>query len=294
MHTPWLTVIVVFHDMHREAKRTLHSLTAGYQSGVVGGEYHIIALDHGSTDPIEIPAQSSPAIDYRFIDTDDPSPVRAVNRAVESATTEFVMINIDGARILSPGVIEYARRATRCFSDPFIYTLGWHLGPDLQNVSMMNGYSRESEDRLLDEIDWMHAGYRLFDISVLAGSSAGGFFKPVAESNCFVLRKETWRRLGGYHSGFTSPGGGLANLDLFQRACRHPGVTPVCLLGEGTFHQIHGGVATNVPMDAHPMADFKDEYRRIRGHEYETDTSIRPVYLGRLSDAAAPFARICD
>ena len=36
------------------------------------------------------------------------------------------------------------------------------------------GYDQQEEDRLLDSVDWTHDGYRLFDISVLAGSSAGG------------------------------------------------------------------------------------------------------------------------
>ena len=43
------------------------------------------------------------------------------------------------------------------------------------------------------------------------------------------------------------PGGGYANLDLFERLAVTPGVTLATILGEGSFHQVHGGTTTNQP-----------------------------------------------
>ena len=45
---------------------------------------------------------------------------------------------------------------------------------------------------------------------------------------------------------FSMPGGGFVNLDFFERMVLTPGVTLVTMLGEGSFHQVHGGTTTNV------------------------------------------------
>ena len=88
---------------------------------------------------------------------------------------------------------------------------------------------------------------------------------------------------------FCSPGGGLVNHHFRDRAVATPGVTLVGLLGEGVFHQVHGGVATNVPMTAHPIGDFRAEYREITGGDYRPDAAPAPLYLGPLPEAARRF-----
>ena len=40
------------------------------------------------------------------------------------------------------------------------------------------------------------------------------------------------------------PGGGLVNLDFYTRASLRSDVELVQILGEGTFHQFHGGAMT--------------------------------------------------
>ena len=49
------------------------------------------------------------------------------------------------------------------------------------------------------------------------------------------------------------------------------------LLREATFHQVHGGIATN-NLDP-PQALFSEEYRGIHGKAYERPTR-RPLYFG--------------
>lgn len=286
-----LTVIIVMHDMVREAPRTLYSLSRAYQRALGGLRYRVIVLDHGSREPLGLGLTElfDAEIEYRFVETDAVSPVAAVNAAVASVASPLIMISIDGARILSPGLLGWLRRAAQLFADPFVYTLGWHLGPDLQNRSMLQGYDQAAEDRLLREADWRANGYRLFEISSLAGSSLDGFFGTPAETNCFAMRTATFRALGGFDERFVSPGGGLANHDLFARALAHPGIQPVCLLGEGSFHQIHGGVASNAPAAEHPWQRFQAEYRDIRGREWQPISAVEPVYLGRLPSTARRF-----
>ena len=50
---PTLSVIVVFHNMAREAPRTLFTLSADYQRGVGSADYEVIVLDAGSATPLE-------------------------------------------------------------------------------------------------------------------------------------------------------------------------------------------------------------------------------------------------
>ncbi len=197
------------------------------------------------------------------------------------------MCMIDGARILSPGILKFTLLAARCVDHPFIYTLSMHLGPKPQNESMEDGYDQHQEDRLLESVDWRANGYELFRISSVALSSKKGFLSKLAESNCFTMRKDDYLRLGGLSEQFACGGGGLANLDFFNRVHERLEITPVLLLGEATFHQFHGGTATNVPLNRHPWNEFADEYRRIRGREYQPSYR-RPVLIGELHPQCLP------
>lgn len=290
---PLISIVVVFHNMSREAPRTLFSLSEAYQTACDGFCYEVIALDHGSFPPLppRLVEGFGPKFRLLRIDTDRPSPIIALNEAVRAARGHYVMINIDGARILSPGILSGIARSARLFEQAFVHTLAFHLGPGLQADTMLQGYDQQTEDGLLDQCRWREDGYRLFDISVLAKSSEGGFLSNLAESNCFALPRRTFLDLGGFHPGFRSPGGGLANHDLYKRASEHAGLVPVRLLGEGTFHQVHGGVATNAPKAKHPWALYAHEYEEIYGRPWSLLSDQRPFYLGNLHASAKPFVR---
>jgi len=137
----------------------------------------------------------------------------------------------------------------------------------------------------LNSVDWRGDGYRLFDISCLADSSKLGFGKQISESNFFALPATLYWQLGGYDERFITPGGGLANLDFYKRANETPGVELIHLLGEGTFHQFHGGVATNVAPEDHPGDHYRAEYKAIRGVSYRPP--IVPItYVGKMPPAS--------
>ena len=170
-----------------------------------------------------------------------------------------------------------------------MHTLGFHIGPGLQNETILQGYNQQKEDLLLEECRWREGGYRLFEISELAASSSGGFLSNINESNCFALRRRVFLDMGGFHLGFQSPGGGLANLDFYRRAFAHPGMAPVRLLGEGTFHQVHGGVASNAPKENHPWAMYAREYQDIYDRPWSPPAEQRPIFLGSLHPGAKRF-----
>lgn len=289
---PRLTVIVAFHEMRREAERTLYTLSSEYQRGVGAGDYEVVAIDNGSSDPLpesEV-MRFGPSFHHRRHDG-DPSPAAAINAVAADATTEWVMCLIDGARMLSPGVLAGALAAFAERPEPFVYTIGLHLGPAPQNELVARGYGTAEEDRLLAGIDWRHNGYALFTVSTPALSvGEEGFYSQLTESNCFALRRTAFLDRGGLDERFRSPGGGLVNLDLFKRLVEDPGVSPICLLGEGSFHQLHGGVATNVPMPEHPWESFAAEYEAIRGAPYAPPAPREPLYFGEVPGEARHLA----
>jgi len=284
---PKLSVVVVFHAMAREAPRTLHTLSTAYQHGVDALDYEVIAVDNGSNPPLD-PALA-PGFGAQFTHLAHaprwPSPCEGVNAGVRAARGEFVMVCIDGARMLSPGLLRQALAALALAPHPFVYTLGMHLGPKVQNESMLEGYDQAREDALLATVDWKRDGYALFGISSVALSSRNGFFSALSESNCFALRRDDYLALGGLDEAFTSAGGGLVNLDFFNRVHEDPRFQPVLLLGEATFHQFHGGTATNVPPAQHPWQAMAAEYEAIRGKPFRS--SFRPpLYYGEVGEQA--------
>jgi Glycosyltransferase like family 2 len=294
MAAPRLTVVAAFFDMRREAERTLYTLSPEYQRGVRASDYEVVAIDNGSADPLyesEV-NQFGPNFRYVYEPSGDPSPATAINRAAAEASTEWVMCLIDGARMLSPGILEGALAAFRDYSQPFVYTIGMHLGQAPQNEFAARGYGRAEEDRLLDSVDWGRNGYLLFTICTPALSVGERvFFSGVSESNCFALRRARFLNAGGFDQRFQSPGGGLVNLDLFKRFIEDPELTPVCLLGEATFHQLHGGVATNVPLREHPWDSFAAEYEAIHGRPYLPPAGREPVYVGTIPEEARHLDR---
>jgi hypothetical protein len=278
--------------MRREAPRTLFTLSSAYQKDLGDLRYEVIAVDNGSNRPIVAGdvARFGPNFSYRYFDDGTPSPVGAINAAVAASSGRMVAVMIDGARMLSPGVLGLMHRAAKAYDRPFIHTLSMHLGPEVQNVSVTKGYNQAVEDALLAEVDWQRDGHRLFDRSVAALSSGDGFFSALTESNCFALPREVWNAEGGLDDRFVTPGGGFANIDFFGRAMANPALTPVMLLGEATFHQFHGGVATNVPAERHPGPSFADEYARIRGRPFAAVWRT-PVYFGVPSSHSWPLLR---
>lgn len=282
---PGITIVVVVHDMAREAPRTLFSLSREYQRGVEGIDYDVIVVDNGSPRPLgeEVVRAFGDQFRYVYVADASPSPARALNQAAALARGGILGIMIDGARMLSPGVIRYAASAFRAFSQPVVNTLSFDLGPDTQPLAISRGYDAAAEDTLLASVDWQRNGYGLFDVAVLSPSCSHGAFRPVAESNCVFLRKTLYERIGGMSEAFDLPGGGFVNLDFYDRANTAPTVTPIMLLGEATFHQVHGGASTSAasPELKARIDSWWAHYEQVRGRAYVVPR-IDLEYLGHV------------
>jgi len=261
-------------------------LSRRYQTGVEGLDYQIVVVDNGSPVPVDVGSIEAIGQEVRVVRMEGlgVSPATAINRAVAGTSGSHVGVVLDGARMVTPGVLALARAALDLDDRALVTTLAWHLGPDHQIRSRLTGYSAAVEDQLLQSIGWPEDGYRLFEIAALASPNEQGWFGPVNESCCTFLSRESFDSLGGYDESFVSPGGGFVNLDFFHRASQRAGSDTIILLGEGSFHQIHGGVASNAE-DPDGWKVFAAEYEAIRGCAF-SDPELRPVYFGRLPPAA--------
>lgn len=289
--TPRLSVVVVVYNIPREVPRTLVSLSAGYQRDIAPDEYEVIVLDNGSDPALDPEMVAGFGDNFRLIRLDPapPSPAHAVNRGIAEARGDVVGVMIDGARIASPGLLHFALHGAHLYNKAVVATLGWYLGFDFQRFAMRSGYDAVREDALLGSINWPEDGYRLFEISTLDESSVEGWFCPIAESNALFLKRELWDELQGMDERFDAPGGGLVNLDVFDRALGLPDAQLVILLGEGTFHQLHGGVATNGAPEQQPenWQKWAGQYAQIRDRAYQVPIPRKPpAYIGTLSRAA--------
>jgi hypothetical protein len=279
-----LSVIVVGYEMARELPRTIRSLSPGCQRDIGEKDYEILVVDNGSSCPPTAAEVAGWSANARLIPITDPiaSPVPAINLALGHARGKLVGVFIDGARMASSRLLASAIEASGLHERAVVGTLAFHLGPDVQMRSVLAGYDQAAEDRLLQACAWEDDPYRLFSISVFAGSSAAGWFITPNETNALFLARAHWQEVGGYEPRFVAPGGGLANLDIWERLCADPLARIILLIGEATFHQVHGGVATNAAQS--PWNSFHEEYVAIRGKPY-APPQVEPLLIGRAHPA---------
>lgn len=262
---PRLSLVVISYEMARELPRTLLSLSPSYQ-GLDAKDYEIIVVDNASRTPPR-------ALDFAHLGADltvltcqapSPSPVKAINEGLAAARGELIGVWIDGARMASPGLVRACAAVALLHPRPVIATLNYQLGPELQRISSAKGYDQTQEDALLRSIAWPEDGYRLFDIAT--AEIRGGPLGAMLESNALFLPRALWDELGGYDEAFREPGGSVVNPDTLIRAAGLPDAQLIRILGEGTFHQIHGGLSTSTQERAMTMLqEGSRTYYRLRG-----------------------------
>lgn len=286
-----LSVVVVFYNMQREARRTLHSLSRSYQQDIADLDYEVLVIENGSDEGQKLGEDfvRSQGPEFRYVDMEDaatPSPVGALNRGVELGGGDAFALMIDGAHVLTPRVLHYGMKGLRAYQPSIVLTQQWYVGPGQQPEMVANGYDTTLEDGLFAEISWPRDGYGLFDIGHFIGDR--DWLDGQWESNCIFIPRQLMQQYGAFDEGFSVPGGGYANLDLYERLGSAPNVDVVTILGEGSFHQVHGGTTTNVA-DAEERSrqilSYADSYSAVRGKRYAgPNKALR--YVGSMTPAA--------
>ena len=66
------------------------------------------------------------------IDPAQASPVQAVNRGIAEARGKVIGVMIDGARMVTPGLLHFARHGAAMYDRAVVASIGWFLGCDDQ------------------------------------------------------------------------------------------------------------------------------------------------------------------
>jgi cephalosporin hydroxylase/GT2 family glycosyltransferase len=291
---PLFSIIVVFYNMPREAARTLTSLTRAYQRGIGNLRYEVLCVDNGSDPPLDAAWVSAFGPEFRLVRPTRilSSPCAAINEAAAQAHGRFLAIMIDGAHILTPGVLREVWDTITEAPDAVVALRSWFVGGD-QRWLAASGYERTQEDMLFDKIAWPSDGYRLFSIGESYWESPRPWFDAMIESNCLFLPATLFRQIGGMDEDFAEAGAGYANLDLFRRAADATQEPVVALIGEATFHQFHDGTTTNAvtaTKEARVRA-YESHYVEMRGKPFPVLEAVDIRVRGQVRTLAAVASR---
>ena len=216
-----------------------------------------------------------------------PSPANALNRGLELARGRAVAVMIDGAHVLTPGVLHFGMLGLSTYAPAVVSTQQWYVGPGEQNEAVSKGYDeglRGPALRARSSGPSTATSSSTSGTSSVAATGSTGSGRATASScraRCST-RSERWTTTS------TLPGGGFANLDFFERMTTSPRIKLVTILGEGSFHQVHGGTTTNAPESTERqdlLESYGDQYAEIRGRVFKSPAKV-VHYVGALPDSA--------
>lgn len=290
MHTPALSILVIVYDMPRQAMNTLYSLSLAHQRNVQAADYEVIVVENQSNNTLDADAVQALSGQFRYFLRHDTgvSPVPALNFASQQARGKQLGLIIDGARMVTPRVVEYVLTCMRMSAHPLVAVPGYNLGPTEQQFHHDMQYDEATESALLARIHWQTNGYRLFDIANLSGANPKGPLHLFLECNCLFTSRAAFESNGGADERFTLPGGGSINLHLYrQLGMHHLHERFFVLPGEGSFHQFHGGVTTSQSAArAQLLEQFRVQLNDIWHGQFGGALKREPLLLGAVTSHA--------
>ncbi len=277
--------------MSAQLEKTLQTLAPDFQRGVTANDYEVIVVENSSGDnlPAETLAKLPDNFHYLLRDETAVSPVYAINEAFAMSRAPYICLMIDGARMVSPGIIYNALMAYSISEDALVAVPGYHLGHEEQHLVQGDLNQAEAEIELLASVDWQNNGYELFNISTFSGANTHGYLHPLMECNCMFASAKNYAAIGYADTQFQLHGGGSINLHMYRGLGMLSGTQLFVLPGEGSFHQFHGGVTTS----SYAERTEEIERHRVQLHSLWSEGffSLRreSTLLGRVSPQAKPF-----
>lgn len=288
---PRLSVLVIGYRMAAQLANTLYTFSTAYQRGVAAADYEVVVVENTSADNYDESQLAELPGQFRFFRRDEPgvSPVPAINFGLSQCRGDTVGLLIDGARMVSPGVIRCALEAAELYPRALTVTPGYQLGDKPQHLSALEGYDEARERELLNSVRWREDGYELFRISSISGANPNGYLQPIMECNCLFAPASAFEAIGGADARFDMRGGGAINLHMYRKLGLLPDTRVVVLPGEGSFHQYHGGVTTSTAYDVEREREqHSRQLQTLWGQQFH---SLRkePVLLGAVAAQAQPW-----
>ena len=113
MKTPLLSIIVIAYDMPRQAFNTLLSFAPDYQQDVDADDYEVVIVENRSARNMDAASIEKLPGNFRYFIREEKgvSPAAAINFAVGVAKGKYIGLLIDGARMVTPGVVRHALMA---------------------------------------------------------------------------------------------------------------------------------------------------------------------------------------
>lgn len=292
--TPPLSILVVAHDMPCQAMNTLYSLSTAYQQGVAADQYEVLVLENHSGNNLDPAAVAALGSNFHYCLRDEPgvSPAPAINEGLSRCKGQYVGLLIDGARMLTPGVVCQVRQALT-LPGAVVAVPGYYL---TEAGRSEHGSDATDSDRLLREEQsllaangWREDGYRLFDRACFSNGNRHGYLDPWMECNALFCDRSLLDAIGGADERFDLPGGGALNLHLYRQLATSPGTQLVVLPGEGNFHQFHGGTSTTSGEERDNLVKtFKAQLDQFWPGGFK-GVSRNPTLFGAMPPQAMPF-----
>lgn len=287
--TPRLSIVVIVYDMPSQAMNTLYSLSPSYQQGVNERDYEIIVMENHSKhclDPVAV-AKLGNNFHYQLREEKGVSPAPAINAGLAECRGDAVGLLIDGARMLSPGVINRALQGLSV-PDALVAVPGYFLTPEGNSENSADSILQH-ERELLRAVNWQKNGYKLFQQAVFSHGNARGYLNQMMECNALFCPKSWLQAIGGADEQFNLSGGGSLNLHLYRQLATRVQSRLITLLGEGNFHQFHGGTSTTAgeERDARVNA-FNQQLNSLWPGGFKGITR-EPWLLGSLAEEALPY-----
>lgn len=282
--------------MSRQLENTLYSLSCDYQSNCDPDSYEVVVVENSSDDCLSKSFVSELSGQFRYYlrNEESSSPVPAVNFAFEKCRGSFIGLIIDGARMLSPRVIEHALMAYNASNNAVAMVPGYHIGTQEQHLHSEN-YTFEQDQQLLDSILWQTNGYRLFEISTFSNGNRRGFLQPMMECSCVFAAHASYEKIGFADHRFMLAGGGAINLHIYRSLGMLKDSRLFVLAGEGSFHQFHGGATTSHDEQRENlMAQFMEQLNECWPDGFQA-LRREPILLGSISkEANSALSNSCE
>jgi len=277
--------------MSAQLDKTLQTLAPDFQRGVTAQDYEVVVVENNSADPLPPQKVANLPANFRYLLREETavSPVYAINEAFSMCRAPYICLMIDGARMVSPGIIHHALMAHAISENAIVAVPGYHLGHQEQHLVEGGKNQATAEAELLASVDWQRDGYELFKLSTFSGANSHGYLHPLMECNCLFASAENYTAIGHADTRFLLHGGGSINLHMYRALGMLPGTQLFVLPGEGSFHQYHGGVTTS----SYAERAKEIESHRVQLHSFwpEGFSSLRreSTLLGRIPPQAQPF-----